>query len=72
MGEYENVYLKQMSEDISFIKKKMLKPEDDIHELSGDLHEVRPKYLEKLKRLEKEPAKRYKSMEEFENKLTEG
>ena len=69
MGEYENADLKQMSDDISFIKKKMLEMEEDLHEISEDLHEVRPEYIEKLKKIEKEPTKKYKNMEEFEKSL---
>ena len=69
MNQYETVYLKQISDDISFIKKKILELEEDVHEISADLHEVRPEYIEKLKRIEKEPSKRYKNLEEFEKSL---
>ena len=62
MGEYENVDLKQMSEDISFIKKKMLEMEEDLHEISDDLHEVRPEYIEKLKKIEAGKFHHYKTV----------
>ncbi len=69
MGDYENVYLKQISDDLSFIKKKIVELEQNVQEINGDLHEVRPDYIQKLKKIEKEPTKKYGNLEEMEKDL---
>ncbi len=69
MGESENVYLKQISADLVFIKKKVLEMEENIQTISNDLHDVRSEYVEKLKKMENEPSKKYKNLDEFEKEL---
>lgn len=66
----ENINLvKQISDDLTFLKKKVVAIEERIEEIDDDLHAVRPAYLEKLKKLEKEPTKKYKNLEELEKDL---
>ena len=69
MGESENVYLRQISEDLNFLKKKVMLIEERVEEISDDMHEVRPEYLEKLKNLDSGPSKKYKNLEDFEKSI---
>jgi len=39
-------------DDLSFLKEKILKIEMDVSEINDDLHQVRPEYLEKLKKID--------------------
>jgi len=65
MGEYENVYLKQISDDLDFLKKKIMSIEERVEEISDDLHEVRPEYIEKLKKIESGKFHHYKNIKEL-------
>lgn len=59
--------LKQLAEDVAEIKEKLVKIEVTIEELDNNVHEVKPAYLEKLKRIEKG---KFLSDEEFERALS--
>ena len=58
--------LQQIANDIADIKGRMVKLEVTLDEIDMDMHEVKPTYLEKLKRIEKEGTL---SQEEFEKRL---
>ncbi len=58
--------LRQIAKDIALVKKKVDSIESELNDLSYDLHEIRPEYMEKLDRIEKEGRI---TKEEFENKF---
>ena len=58
--------LQQIADDIADIKGRMTKLEVTIEEIDMDLHEVKPEYIEKLKRIEKEGTV---SQEAFEKRF---
>ena len=58
--------LRKISEDVTDIKERITKMEVTMDEIDMDLHEVRPGYIEKLKKIEKEGAV---SQEEFEKEF---
>jgi len=57
--------LKQIAKDVSIVKEKVEDIEAELADIASDLHEVRPEYLERLKRIEKEGTI---SQQEFERK----
>lgn len=58
--------LRQISDDVADIKSRITKMEVTIDEIDKDLHEVRPEYIAKLKKIEKEGTV---SEEEFEKEF---
>ena len=52
MGEEQN--LKQLAKDVSFLKEKIIEIQIDVREINNDLHEIKPEYLKKLKKIDKE------------------
>ncbi len=58
--------LKQIANDVAYIKKRLVKIEVDIGELDIETHEVRPNYVEKLKKVE---SGKFLSETEFEKEL---
>ena len=38
--------------ELTFLKDRILKIEMDVSEINDDLHQVRPEYLEKLKKID--------------------
>lgn len=58
--------LKKMAKDIGFMKQKLVVIESEVREIGEELLEVRPEYLEKIKKMEKEGTV---SEEEFERKF---
>ena len=59
--------LKKLVEDVSFVKNKMMHLEDNIREVvHGEMYEVRPEYVAKLKAKTNDPEL---SEEEFERRL---
>ena len=46
--------LKQIADDVAEIRTRLRKIEVTFNEVDADLHEVRPEYLEKLKKIEAE------------------
>lgn len=58
--------LQQIADDIVDIKGRMTKLEVTMEEIDMDLHEVKPTYVEKLKRIEKEGSI---SQREFEKRF---
>jgi hypothetical protein len=49
----ETHVLKQLAEDVSFLKERVVEIQIDISEINADLHEVRPEYVKKIKRIDK-------------------
>ncbi|HLC68844.1 MAG TPA: hypothetical protein VJH24_03310 [Candidatus Bilamarchaeaceae archaeon] len=64
MGEYENVTL-------DMVYKKLQTIEEEVKEISEDLHRVKPEFVEKLKQIEKGKFHTFKSIEEMEKHMDE-
>ncbi|VVB91429.1 Uncharacterised protein [uncultured archaeon] len=45
--------LQQILSDLSFLKQKIVVIEEEVDAISSDLHEVRPEYVKKLQKIEK-------------------
>ncbi len=45
--------LKQIQNDLAFIKRKVSIIEEEVDAISGDIHELRPEYVKKLQEIEK-------------------
>jgi hypothetical protein len=45
--------LKQIQNDLAFIKRKVSIIEEEVDAISGDIHELRPEYVKKLHEIEK-------------------
>lgn len=45
--------LKQIQNDLAFIKRKVSIIEEEVDAISGDIHELRPEYIKKLQQIEK-------------------
>ena len=65
MGEYENVTLEM-------VYKKLQSIEMEIQEISEDLHEVKPEFIEKLKKIENSKSRTFKNVQEMEEYLDKG
>ncbi len=61
--------LKQIANDLADVKKRVIRIEDELVDLS--LYEVRPEYLKKLKRIEKQKGISFKNISEL-RKIIEG
>ncbi len=62
--------LKRMQSDISFLRQKIVVIEEEIDAISGDMHEVRPEYLRKIQKIQKEGKFRsFKSVDELRKLL---
>ena len=48
--------LKQIAQDVTDIKNKLAKIEIDVEELDIDFHELRPEFIAKMKKRQKEPS----------------
>ena len=64
MAEVE--VLEKIAKDVSEVKEKIVAIENELSEISGDLHELKPEYVEKLKAIDKG---KFLSREEFEKAL---
>lgn len=58
--------LKQIARDMTIVREKVEEMEAELADIASDRHEVRPEYMEKLRRIEKEGTI---SKKEFEDKL---
>lgn len=67
-GKIEIELLKHIQGDIALMKQKVFAIEEEIGEISSDLHrEVRPEYLKKLGKIEKSDKRtRFKDMKELD------
>lgn len=62
--------LRQMQNDISFMKNKIIIMEEEIDAISGDMHEVRPKYIKRIQEIEKKGKFRsFKSVDELKKAI---
>ena len=59
----------QISDDLSFLKKRIVAIEQRVEEIDDDLHELRPEYLKKLKKIEAGKFHSYKSVKELRNAI---
>lgn len=57
--------LEEVYELLERVDDKLAKIKEEIREMKGAELEVRPEYLEKLKKISKEKGKVYNSIEEF-------
>lgn len=64
MGEYENVTLNMLYQKLEVI-------EQELKEISEDLHRVKPEFVEKLKKIEKGKFHTFKNVEEMEKHIDE-
>ncbi len=62
----EAVFNQQVIDDLAFLKERILRIEMEISEISDDLHQVRPDYLIKLKKIDQG---KFISRKEFEKEL---
>ncbi len=62
----ETVFQQRIVEDLAFLKEKILRIEMEVSEINDDLHEIRPDYLIKLKKIDEG---RFISREEFQKEL---
>ena len=58
--------LKQIAKDVAVMKQKLEGMEEELSDIAKDMHVVKPEYMEKLKRMEKEGTI---SKKEFEEKF---
>ena len=59
-----NVLIK-IHKDLEFIKQKVVVMDNELEDISKDLHIVRPEYLKKLEKIQKEKFNSFNSKEEF-------
>ena len=57
--------LRQIAKDITFVKERVIDIESELADLASDLEEVRPEYLEKLKKIEQQRGKVFENKEAF-------
>ena len=57
--------LKQIANDVSDIKKKLVKIEIGMDEFDTELHELRPNYVKKLQKIEKDKHYKFNSINEL-------
>ncbi len=59
--------LKQMQNDISFMKQRIIVIEEEVDEISNDLHrELNPEFLKRLESIQKQKGIRFNNMKEFD------
>ncbi len=62
----EAVIDQRILDDLAFLKERILRIEMEVSEINDDLHQIRPDYLEKLKKIDKG---KFISRAEFEKEL---
>jgi prefoldin subunit 5 len=62
----ENELLRKISDDLDFLKKRILEIEESFEQIDSELHPVSEKYLERLNEIKKEGTI---SGSEFETKF---
>ena len=60
--------LEKIAKDMDILKIKLSKIESDVEEINTDLHEIRPEYMQKFKKIE---AGKFLSRKEFEKELSD-
>lgn len=59
--------LKQMQNDLSFLKQKIVVIEEEVDAISSDMHrELNPEFVKRLEDIRKQKGVRFNSMKEFD------
>ncbi|GJQ47691.1 peptidyl-prolyl cis-trans isomerase ppiD [Candidatus Kuenenia stuttgartiensis] len=62
--------LAKIQKDLEFIKSKLIVIDNEIEDISNDLHEVRPEYIKKIKTLDKRGKfSPFSSVDELRNEI---
>ncbi len=62
--------LVKIQKDLEFIKTKLIVIDNEIEDISNDLHEVRPEYIKKIKTLDKKGRfSSFPSVDELRNEI---
>ena len=61
----EQELLNKISKDLEFVKQKVIIMDNELEDISNDLHKVRPSYLEKLKKIKKGKFHSFDTKKEF-------
>ncbi|MBI2507401.1 hypothetical protein HYV89_00420 [Candidatus Woesearchaeota archaeon] len=61
----ENKVLLRIHEDLEFIKQKVIVMDNELEDISKDLHIVRPEYLKKLEKIQQGKFHSFDSKEKF-------
>lgn len=62
--------LAKIQKDLEFIKSKLIVIDNEIEDISNDLHEVRPEYIKKIKTLDKRGKfSLFSSVDELRNEI---
>ena len=64
------ITLKKISDDLDFLKKKVVQIESDVEEINLDIHRrVKPEYLQKLNKIKNEEGIKFKSVSGLRSRL---
>lgn len=55
--------LKQIAKDVAVLRERIIVVEEELRDISEDIHELRPEYLKKLKKIKKEGTISQKELE---------
>ena len=62
--------LVKIQKDLEFIKSKLIVIDNEIEDISNDLHKVRPEYIKKIRRLDKKGNfSSFSSVDELRNQI---
>ena len=62
--------LAKIQKDLEFIKSKIIVIDNELEDISNNLHEVRPEYIKKIKQLEKKGKfSSFSSVDELRNEI---
>ncbi len=61
----ETELLSRIHEDLDFIKKKVVIIDNELEDISSDLHKIKPEYLKKLEMIKKGKFHSFKTKEDF-------
>ena len=67
----DTLMLKQVVDDLVFLKKKVVTIEGELREICEDLHQVKPSYLKKLERIKKGKFYHYASIKDMRKDIEE-
>ena len=57
--------LKEIARNVDDIKKRLINIELNMKEVDMDMHEIRPEYIQKLKKIEEQEGTRFKDIKEL-------
>ena len=63
------IILKQIAKDLEFVKERVIDIESELADLSSELHEIKPEYIEKIQKIEKGKGIVFHKKEDFLNFL---